>query len=751
MEHRWKLITLAGILVLLGRASTWQHQMAYSEPTSGTGDVAITQAAPRRVPDAKVGAVQTPTPNVPSFQTETISIPTYPYADHLTYVYDPTYNMTYSTLNWDTYNGLSRTPVLCDYELLVLENEYLRVTLLPELGGRIYQMIFKPTGHNELYQNPVIKPTRWGPPEQGWWLAAGGIEWCLPVEEHGYEWGEPWSYQDVSSTAGITVTLRDTTATDRIRATVTVHLPAGRSYLVITPRVENPTGDDIDYKYWINGMLAPGASNTVGADLHFVLNAEEMSVHSTGDDRLPGHDTITAGPDYRFSWPIYAGTDFSRLGNWHEWLGFFEYPRAAADFAGVYDTAANEGLARVFPSNVVQGSKGFGFGWSDPVESNNWTDDGSTYVELHGGVAPTFWDVATIPAGQALEWTEYWFPVSDIGQLSVATTEAALGVRESDDRFHIGVHPTAPHAAGRSTLYVWEQDSCTGLARWELPDVSPGAPFTTSVATGGLDLTNTSFVYLDDEENLLAALNPHDCLPPTSSPEPLPPWVETTTFTVTWAGQDAWIGIATYDVQVRDGYEGTWTDWFTHTTATSGTFAGVHGHTYFFRTRARDPYGNQETYDLDNEEWGETFTTVLTDPAPVLVTSRKLATPRIFGSDQTVTYTVLISNTGNLTSTAALTDTISTSMIVLTETLAATPGLTLVYPGDILHWTGMVTPGSEVHVTYRLSPTTTTPFGVPLTNTVRISGSVLGGFTRQETAVQAHLVWLPLVVQEWGQ
>jgi hypothetical protein len=40
-----------------------------------------------------------------------------------------------------------------------MENAYLRVTLLPELGGRVYQMIFKPTNHNEFYQNPVIKPT----------------------------------------------------------------------------------------------------------------------------------------------------------------------------------------------------------------------------------------------------------------------------------------------------------------------------------------------------------------------------------------------------------------------------------------------------------------------------------------------------------------------------------------------------------------------------------------------------------------
>ncbi|MEE8390512.1 MAG: DUF5107 domain-containing protein [Anaerolineae bacterium] len=731
MKISWIHLAWAVLLALLGSASVLRHQVVYSSPNSEFDGVVVGQS-----------------PVATLIQTATISIPTYPYADHLTSVYISTYNMTYSRLNWNAYNDSNPTPTPRDYELLILENDYLYVTLLPELGGRVYQMIFKPTGHNELYQNPVIKPTPWGPSEQKWWLAVGGIEWCLPVEEHGYEWGEPWDYQVITSTSGITVTLRNTSASDRIRAAVTVHLPAKRGYLAITPRIENPTGSDINYKYWTNAMLAPGAANTVGEDLRLVFNAAEMSVHSTGDSRLPGHWPIEpTGPDYGFSWPSYNGIDFSRLGNWHEWLGFFEYPQAAADFVGVYDTAADEGVARVFPSDVARGSKGFGFGWSAPIDSNNWTDDGSTYFELHGGVAPTFWDQATITSGQSLEWTEYWYPVSGIGHLSAATAEAALGVRESGGRFRIGVHSTISRTAGTSTLYAWDQNDCTVLGHWDLADVAPGSSFVTTVATGGRTPDDTTFVYLDNEGNLLVAVNPRDCLPPTSSVEPLSSWVQTTAFTVTWSGQDAWTGIATYDVQMRDGYEGTWTDWLTNTVVTSSVFTGAHGHTYFFRARARDVSGNREPHS--NEEWGQTFTTVLTEPAPVLVTLRKTAAPRYFSADQTVAYTILISNTGNLTASVTLTDTPPGSMTVLTETLAATPSLTLLYPDNVIYWTGVITPGSEVRVTYALSPTAATPIGVPLTNTVEVMGSILGVFTRQTTVMRAHLVWLPLVTREW--
>ncbi len=704
-------------------------------------DAALNDAEDRRT----VTVASPPAPGTASFQTTTLTLPTYPYAPYLTTVHTPTYNITYTVLDWSAYEDSHPTPIPHDYELLVMENEQIQVTLLPELGGRIYQIVFKPTGHNELYQNPVVKPTHWGPLEQGWWLAVGGIEWGLPVEEHGYEWGEPWAYQVLTSTAGVTVTLRDSTASDRIRAAVSVYLPSDRGILIVQPRIENPTGETANYKYWTNAMLAPGAANTVGADLHFVYNADQVTVHSRGDVELPE-------PGQPMDWPVHSGRDYSRLGNWNRWLGFFERPYATASFAAVYDTSADEGMARIFPPDVARGSKGFGFGWSDPIPASTWTDDDSAYVELHGGIAPTFWDTATITAGASLEWTEYWYPVSGIGQLSAATAEAALGVRESDGRFIIGAHTTRSRANGESVLYVWDRHTCAELAHWELPAVGPEEPYGASVQTGGRATEDVAFVYLSKADvdhapdgNVLAALNPQDCLPPTSTVSPLPFWVATTAFPVTWTGQDTWSDVAAYDVQVRDGYDGEWTAWLSATSATSGTYTGTHGHTYFFRTRARDTHGNQASYT--DEEWGQAFTTVLTEAAPVLASSRKSASPDRFSPGQIVTYTVHISNTGNLTASAVMTDTLPPTMVALTETLVNVPEIVLLYPEQAIRWVGVLTPASEIRVSYALSPTAATPFGVALTNTVEIAGSVLGTLTRQATVVQARPLWLPLVIR----
>ena len=233
--------------------------------------------------------------------TDTITIPTYPYAAHLFTATNTIYNIPYRWLNWGQYKGSHPQPVNKTYTRLTLENDWLRVSLLPELGGRVYEMIYKPTGNNELYRNDVIKPTHWGPGEQGWWLAAGGIEWGLPVEEHGYESAISWMYAVITGTTGITVTLRDSTQPDRLRAAISVFLPNDRAVLIIRPRLENDRSVPLDFKWWINAMLAPGPGNSIGKqgsnphgiDLKFVFPESQVTVHSTGDPRSaagrPGH------------------------------------------------------------------------------------------------------------------------------------------------------------------------------------------------------------------------------------------------------------------------------------------------------------------------------------------------------------------------------------------------------------------------------------------------------------------------------
>lgn len=394
-------------------------------------------------PAATPGSVASPAVTV---RETTVTIPTYPYAAFLSPAVDAEHgNFPLQVLDRTAYEASNPQPTPQEYRLIVLENEFLRLTLLPELGGRVYECIFKPTGHNQFYRNPVIKPTQWGPPTlegANWWLAAGGLEWGLPVEEHGYEWGIPWPYRIARGDDGrVTVHLSDGEE-DRLRARVAVTLHPGRAAFDIQIALENPTAQPLRYKFWNNAMLAPGSGNSPSEGLQFIFPAAEMTVHSTGDPGLPG-------PGQPFSWPLYQGRDVSRLSTWREYLGFFARPAAQGDFVGVYDHVDDEGMVRIFPSAVALGAKGFAFGWGEAaIGPDNWTDDGSGYVELHGGVAPTFDDWVELDAGQSLSWQETWFPVAGLGGILYAEKGGAINVRPEAAGMRVSLFPVR-RLAGR--------------------------------------------------------------------------------------------------------------------------------------------------------------------------------------------------------------------------------------------------------------------------------------------------------------
>jgi hypothetical protein len=403
-----------------------------------------------------------------------VTIPTYPYASFVTQAWNDALKVPYSVLDRGAYDASDPRPRDVSYRTLVVENQYLQLTFLPDIGGRLYEVLYKPTGHRVTYRNPVLKPSPWGPPEQGWWLAAGGIEWCLPVEEHGYEWGVPWKVSATGDGQSISVTLLDAGADvqDRVRARITVRLDAGAAYFTIQPRIENPTGAPLAVKYWTNAMLAPGGQNAPSADLRFVLPeaVTAVTVHSRGDDDLPGYNE-------RMPWPLVNGVDLSRLGNWNRWLGVFEDP-AAGDFVAVYDQGYDEGMVRVSDAGQAPGVKIVGFGWHDPIPSSTWTDDGSGYVELHSGPAATFDDSVTIPAGGAVQWTETWVPLAGLGGLRYANRTAALNLSAGGGQARIAV--AVPRAwAGDGVLLL------DGRELWrQALALQPGRPFQASVPLG---------------------------------------------------------------------------------------------------------------------------------------------------------------------------------------------------------------------------------------------------------------------------
>jgi hypothetical protein len=401
-----------------------------------------------------------PQPAAPWIEPGEITITAYQY-DHpdcqiATAPGDPIY--PYPRLNHDCV--MQKPTQQRTFTAITLHNEYAAVTVLPELGGRLYRWLDKTTGRQLFYNNPVLKPTAWG--YRGWWLATGGIEWAFPTDEHGLNEYRPWVAQTAVSPQAVSLTLSDLESRTGMRVGVTLTLDAAHSYLTIKPWVENETAVSHSYQYWLNAMIALDG-NQAGDGVEFILPASEIVIHSTGDPGLPGEHGVV-------SWPVYNGRSLNLYHTWNGWIGFFA-PTIQANYSGIYDYNADQGVLRVFDRQVIPGHKYFGPG---TLGSGLWTDDGSSYVEMwSSGVTPDFWTYVTLAAGERAEWLERWYPVSAMPGFAAANEYGALHLAETWQGIEVGVLVTAVTPA---TLQLYAND--TFIQSWPLT-LSPGPAWQT--------------------------------------------------------------------------------------------------------------------------------------------------------------------------------------------------------------------------------------------------------------------------------
>ena len=501
-----------------------------------------------------VGTVETPAPptatrqpptpvptsppfsgNAPTVTEGSITINTYDYQSALvpTQPDDPVY--PYPRLD----HGRVGAPSPQTYRTIVLENRYTQLTILPDLGGRIYKWIDKTSGRNLFYQNPVIKPTQWG--NRGWWLATGGMEWALPTDEHGLSEASPWDYETYQDGENAGVVLSNTEKHSGLQSEIIISLDTDHNYFTLIPRIFNPTDAPVNYKFWINGMFTLGAPSLTPG-IEFVLPTDSVTIHSTGDPTLPA-------PGETMPWSVFNGRDFSRYDNWTNYLGIFAAPHATADFMGAYNHTTNLGVARIFPADIASGAKIFGLGDLDP---SLWTDDGSRYFELWGGVAPTFWDERTLNPGEWITWQERWYAVGDMGGFKIATEDAALNLGLTADSVEVAAISTHPLAG---TLIL--RNGETEVTRWGVT-LSPALPFRGSYTPAAADLTTADWnlSLLDSTGQKVASLGDAPAPVAVAAPTPTPsaaPVVPVNNLPPVWDSRLDELGITLTRAQAQPG------------------------------------------------------------------------------------------------------------------------------------------------------------------------------------------------------
>ncbi len=304
------------------------------------------------------------------------------------------------------------------------------------------------------------------------------------------------------------------------------------------------------------------------------------------------------------------GTDFLASDAYQEFPVDFVYPWGDANglefrvwFGAVGDLCLDRVQVITFPEAPVDGKTAVPF-WGPPGPRPLV----ARLVDGAGNAAPDFpLSVTLVDGTPPGPWTGF----SPIGWVS-ATLSPACSVQVEDPLSGLDLLTAAYQVSsdGGATWSSWLPASTQAL-------LSPYWPHTlTAVPTFPHEGEHwVRFRVADEAGN--PGLSPAfpvriDRTPPRTWAVS-PPVSESREFSVRWGGEDALSGVASYDVEVRDGGSGPWLRWLSAAAATEGTFVGEPGHTYHFRVRGRDRAGNEEAFP--STPFGNTATHVL-GPTP---------------------------------------------------------------------------------------------------------------------------------------
>ena len=302
-----------------------------------------------------------------------------------------------------------------EYRAFFLENEYLKVACLPEIGGRIQWVLDKRRNEQMFYDNRVIRPGLIA--LRGAWIS-GGIEWNRGPQGHTVTSYSPVNVAGVENPDGsATLVIGEVEQTFRTGWEARVTLRPGVARLDEEIRLFNPTDLPHPYYFW-NNTAFPQRPGT-----RFIYPMSLAMDHF--------------GTTF-YRWPENDGVDLTRLPNYPEPTSIFAY-RAVADFFGAYDSGTDRGIVQTADHRELPGKKGWTWGQGDDgaVNQRALTDEDGPYIEVQSGPLPTQSDYAWLHPGQTVAWEEQWTPVFGLGEgfeyatpdLVVERVSAAAGDR----------------------------------------------------------------------------------------------------------------------------------------------------------------------------------------------------------------------------------------------------------------------------------------------------------------------------------
>lgn len=373
------------------------------------------------------------------------------------------------------------------YTAVWLENEYIKVMVLPELGGRIQRALDKTNGYDFVYYNQVIKPALVG--LTGPWIS-GGIEFNWP-QHHRPTTFLPVDFELTESDDGsAAVLLHDVDQMYGTKGLMKVTLYPGKAYIEITGQLYNRTPQPQTFLWWANPAV-PVNDNTQSVfppDVHAVMDHGKRDV-----SRFP----IATGVYYKKDYS--EGVDISCYKNIPVPTSYMA-EKSKYDFVGGYDYGVGAGILHVADHHISPGKKQWTWGCGDfgKAWDRNLTDEDGPYIELMTGVyTDNQPDFTWLKPFEEKAFKQYFMPYKAVGQVKNATIDAAIHLSYDGGTAKVKVYATGVYENANIVLTASGQIVLSETAR-----ISPADIYETEIAVVGVK----------EEELHLAVYSGDDCL-----------------------------------------------------------------------------------------------------------------------------------------------------------------------------------------------------------------------------------------------
>jgi tetratricopeptide (TPR) repeat protein len=399
---------------------------------------------------------------------------------------------------------IAESPTPRRWQAIRIENEFLEILVLPEIGGRIHRLRDKTNGYDLIYYQPVIKPALVG--LAGPWIS-GGIEFNWPQHHRPATFLPVDTAIEHHTDGSVTVWCGDHDPLCRMKGMHGICLRPGCAFIELKVRVGNRTPLVQTFLWWANvaTRVHEAYQSFFPPDVHCVADHARRSLSAyplaqrtyygvrygqrrrhgipPGDvprQFVPPHARRGAQPDPQSAPPTYAPNDLSFYANIPVPTSYM-CVGSSQDFFGGYDHHAQAGIVHVANHHIAPGKKQwtwgnheFGYAWDRNLTDADAAGEFGPYIELMAGVyTDNQPDFSFLQPGEVKSWSQYWYPIQRIGPVHHANLDAAVSLQLDPETFRLGVVVT--RAFPNATVRL-ERAGDPGAAQWRA-DLAPGKPF----------------------------------------------------------------------------------------------------------------------------------------------------------------------------------------------------------------------------------------------------------------------------------